>query len=140
EQERRHKQEQQIKRDERAPADEAFHFAPEGEEHVHLDREPDYIRGRMHECVGGDLPKTAAKEHLCAVETEEAENPGNFESKEKASDDHACDMHGEEQRRDVNRIAAYPTNRSIVIRGRDAEHTNSKGRSVAKCKPPSSRH
>ena len=48
-----------------------------------------------------------------------------------------CDDH--EQRRDVNRIAAHPRDRLVVIRCRDAEHDNSKRLGIAKCKRLSKR-
>jgi hypothetical protein len=91
----------------------------------------------MDEGVGRDLPDAPAVQDLRTIEGEQIERVTRAEGDEKAADDHARDVHDEEQRRDVNRIPADPRDRLIIIRGHDAEHTDSKRRSPAKCKPAS---
>jgi hypothetical protein len=62
EEQRRHPEEKQIEKDESAPAEIAFHFAPEGEKHVHLDRKPKKRAGRIRQMdkrIGRNLPDPA---------------------------------------------------------------------------------
>ena len=69
----------------------------------------------MHQGVGGDLPKPAARQDLGAVEGEQAEEGSRANRHQERADDHADDVDDHEQRRDVNRITTHPGHRLIVV-------------------------
>ena len=119
---RRREEQNQVERDKGAPANEPFHFAAEHEEHVHLDREPEQTRGRVDEGVGRQLPHFAAPEDRGAVEDEVRQNGRAAKRAQEADEDGRDGMDRHQQRRDMDRIAADPRDRLVVIGSGDSEH------------------
>src|ERR1043166_907560 len=109
----------QIQNDESATANEAFHFAAENEEHIHLDRKPKEHRRRMDQSVGGQLPDFSAFPYERAVKSEVSPDPG---VSEKTGHDGGKSVDGDEQHRDMHRMTSHPCHRLVVIGGRDSEH------------------
>ncbi len=122
---RRHQEQKNVKDDERAAADEAFHFATEHEEHVHLDRKPKKREGRigrMDEGVSHNLPDARLRQTCALSKMKKFRIPAPPKATRKQVSTMQHDVHGDEQRRDINRMTSHPCHRLVVIGGGDSEH------------------
>jgi hypothetical protein len=63
---------------------------------------------------------------ICHFPQDNAQESARAERDQEGADDHADDMDHHEERRDMNRVTPHPGYRLVVIRDRDAEHSDSK--------------
>ena len=87
----------------------------------------------MDEGVGGELPDGAVPD-LRAIEDEQPENAGRAKRAQETRHDRGQRMQTDQERGDVDRIAADPSDRLVIIVRRDSEHAGINGAPVRACK------
>ena len=75
----------------------------------------------MDKSVSRELPEFSALPDERAVKSEMSQNAG---ATQEARHDCGKYVHGDEQRRDMNRMTSHPCHRLVVIGGGDPEHAS----------------
>src|SRR5439155_3522876 len=117
------KKQNHIKSDISTLADKFFHFASEDEKHVHFDREPKQLHGRMNEGISREAPDLAASQHTSTIEHHEIEQTAAASCDEETGHDRKGDMDADKNRRDIHRKTTHPRDRPIIVGSGHPEHT-----------------
>src|SRR5438477_4246249 len=121
-QERWREKQNRIENDVSTLSDEFFYLAAKHKKHVHFDREPQQLHGRMNEGISREPPDLAAAQDTSTVEHHEIEQTATASCDEKASDDGQSNMTADENCSYVYRKTTHPRDRSIIVGSGHPEH------------------